>query len=61
VTVHPILVMGVSGSGRTTAGPLLAAALETHFVDADSLHSEANRRKMAAGIPLNDADRAPWR
>jgi gluconokinase len=60
VTVHSILVMGVSGSGKTTVGALLAAALETHFVDADSLHSEANRRKMAAGIPLNDADRSPW-
>jgi carbohydrate kinase (thermoresistant glucokinase family) len=55
-----ILLMGVSGSGKTTVGALLAAALETHFVDADSLHSEANRHKMAAGIPLNDEDRAPW-
>ena len=55
-----ILLMGVSGSGKTTVGALLAAALETQFVDADSLHSEANRHKMAAGIPLDDADRAPW-
>jgi gluconokinase len=55
-----ILLMGVSGSGKTTVGALLAAALETHFVDADSVHSEANRHKMAAGIPLNDANRAPW-
>lgn len=55
-----IVAMGVSGSGKTTVGALLAAALETQFVDADSLHSESNRRKMAAGIPLNDADRAPW-
>jgi gluconokinase len=55
-----ILLMGVSGSGKTTVGTLLASALGTRFVDADSLHSEANRQKMAAGIPLNDADRAPW-
>jgi gluconokinase len=55
-----ILLMGVSGSGKTTVGALLAAALETQFVDADSLHSEANRQKMAAGIALDDADRAPW-
>jgi gluconokinase len=55
-----ILLMGVSGSGKTTVGALLAAALAAQFVDADSLHSEANRQKMAAGIPLNDADRAPW-
>ena len=55
-----ILLMGVSGSGKTTVGTLLAGALGTRFVDADSLHSEANRRKMAAGIPLNDTDRAPW-
>ncbi len=54
------IVMGVSGSGKTTVGELLAAALETQFVDADCLHSQANRRKMAAGIPLNDADREPW-
>jgi gluconokinase len=52
--------MGVSGSGKTTVGTLLAAALGTQFIDADSLHSDANRQKMAAGIPLTDADRAPW-
>jgi gluconokinase len=56
----PTLVMGVSGSGKSTVGALLAASLATQFVDADSLHSEANRRKMAARFPLNDADRALW-
>ena len=55
-----IVVMGVSGSGKTTVGALLAAALEVQFLDADSLHSEANRLKMAAGLSLNDMDRAPW-
>jgi len=52
--------MGVSGSGKSTIGEGLAAALELPFVEGDELHPEANRRKMAAGIPLDDADRGPW-
>ncbi|PPF78741.1 gluconate kinase [Subtercola sp. Z020] len=52
--------MGVSGSGKTTIGLALAAALAVDFVDGDDLHTEANRQKMAAGIPLTDDDRAPW-
>lgn len=52
--------MGVSGSGKTTIGAALADALGLPFVDADSLHLPANVAKMAAGIPLDDADRAPW-
>lgn len=55
-----IIVMGVSGSGKTTVGTLIATELATRFVDADSLHSQANRRKMSMGIPLTDEDRAPW-
>jgi gluconokinase len=55
-----ILVMGVSGSGKSTVGALLAATLGLPFIDGDALHSEANKQKMAAGIPLDDADRAPW-
>ncbi len=55
-----ILVMGVAGSGKTTVGQLLAEKLGFEFHDADSYHSEANRQKMANGIPLDDADRAPW-
>jgi gluconokinase len=55
-----ILVMGVSGSGKTTIGQLLSAQLDWPFVDGDSLHSAANVAKMAAGIPLTDDDRAPW-
>jgi gluconokinase len=55
-----VLVMGVSGSGKSTVGALLATALGLRFVDGDSLHPESNRRKMAAGIPLSDADRQPW-
>ena len=56
----PVVVMGVSGSGKSTVGAALARALAVPFVDADALHPEANRAKMAAGIPLDDADRAPW-
>jgi len=52
--------MGVSGVGKTAVGRLVARALELPFHDADDLHPEANRRKMAGGIPLTEADRAPW-
>ena len=55
-----IVLMGVSGSGKTTIGTLLAERLHTVFADADSYHSPANKAKMAAGQPLNDADRQPW-
>ncbi|WP_434426535.1 gluconokinase [Nannocystis pusilla] len=55
-----IVVMGVSGAGKTTIGQRLAAALGARFVDADEFHTPANRAKMAAGTPLDDADRAPW-
>jgi gluconokinase len=55
-----IVVMGVSGSGKTTIGEALAARLGVPFTDADSLHSAANIAKMAAGHPLTDADRWPW-
>jgi gluconokinase len=52
--------MGVSGAGKTTVGHRLAAAAHVPFVDGDDLHPAASVRKMAAGIPLTDADRAPW-
>lgn len=55
-----VVVIGVAGSGKTTIGRRLAAALGTGFVDGDSLHSDANVAKMAAGTPLVDADRWPW-
>jgi gluconokinase len=55
-----ILVMGVSGSGKTTVGQQLAAALGWQFSDADTFHSSENIEKMRRGIPLNEADRAPW-
>lgn len=55
-----LVVMGVSGSGKTTVAMLLAQRLGWVFEDADSLHPPANVEKMHAGIPLDDADRAPW-
>ena len=55
-----VLVMGVSGSGKTTIGTLLAERLQTVFADADAYHSEANKAKMAAGNALSDEDRQPW-
>jgi gluconokinase len=55
-----IIVMGVSGSGKTTIGRLLAARLGWDFYDADDFHSPENISKMAKGIPLTDEDRKPW-
>lgn len=56
----PLIVMGVSGSGKSTIGTALATALGIEFIDGDDLHPRANKAKMAAGHPLNDEDRAPW-
>ena len=56
----PIIVMGVSGCGKTTVGRALAARLNAAFLDADDFHPEANVAKMRAGKPLTDDDRAPW-
>jgi gluconokinase len=55
-----LMVAGVSGSGKTTVGALLAGRLGWQFADADAFHPAANIAKMAAGIPLTDADRQPW-
>jgi carbohydrate kinase (thermoresistant glucokinase family) len=55
-----IIVMGVSGSGKSTIGALIAGALGVPFVDGDSLHPRSNVEKMAGGHPLNDDDRWPW-
>lgn len=52
--------MGVSGSGKTTVGKALAAALGWPFIDGDDYHPGANREKMARGQPLTDTDRIPW-
>ncbi|XP_052013312.1 probable gluconokinase isoform X2 [Apodemus sylvaticus] len=55
-----LLVMGVSGSGKSTVGALLASKLGWKFYDADDYHSEDNRIKMGKGVPLSDQDRIPW-
>lgn len=55
-----IVVMGVSGSGKSLVGKALAKALGVPFIEGDSLHGEANVEKMSKGIPLTDEDRWPW-
>jgi carbohydrate kinase (thermoresistant glucokinase family) len=55
-----VIVAGVSGSGKTTVGALLAGRLGWRFADADDFHPAANVEKMRAGIPLTDDDRWPW-
>jgi len=55
-----IIIMGVSGSGKTTIGSLLAKELNCKFYDADDFHSETNKEKMSKGIPLTDKDRVSW-
>ena len=60
---HPpplVVVMGESGSGKTTVGAALAQRLRVPFADADDFHPKANIDKMSAGIPLTDDDRGPW-
>ena len=56
----PMIIMGVSGCGKSTVGKLLADELGSTFIDGDDLHPVSNKKKMAAGLPLNDADREPW-
>jgi gluconokinase len=55
-----LIVMGVSGCGKSTVGALLAKRLGARFADGDAFHPAENVAKMAAGRPLDDADRAPW-
>ena len=58
--MHPVVVMGVSGSGKSTVGTALAERLRVPYADADDLHPPANLAKMAAGHALDDDDRYPW-
>ena len=55
-----IVVMGVSGCGKSSVGIALAETLGARFIDGDDLHPAANKAKMSAGIPLDDEDRWPW-
>lgn len=55
-----VIVMGVSGCGKTSVGEKLAEALHCRFIEGDSLHPPDNIAKMSAGIPLDDLDRWPW-
>lgn len=55
-----VLVMGVSGAGKSTIGHALADALQADFLEADAFHSDANVAKMKSGVPLDDSDRWPW-
>jgi len=55
-----IVVMGASGSGKTTVGRALANAVQAEFRDADEFHTQDSIEKMARGVPLTDDDRAPW-
>lgn len=55
-----IILMGVSGSGKSTVGAALAREINAKFIDGDDLHPRANIQKMASGTPLDDDDRAPW-
>ncbi|KAK4263390.1 hypothetical protein QN277_028808 [Acacia crassicarpa] len=55
-----IVIAGVSGSGKTTIGQMLATELNYSYLDADDFHSQSNKDKMHSGIPLSEEDRIPW-
>ncbi|KAI9126408.1 hypothetical protein K1719_002829 [Acacia pycnantha] len=55
-----IVIGGVSGSGKTTIGQMLATELNYRYLDADDFHSQSNKDKMHSGIPLSEEDRIPW-
>ncbi|MGO7181710.1 gluconokinase [Rhizobium brockwellii] len=57
---HAIIVMGVSGCGKSSVGEKLTEALHLAFVEGDALHPAANVEKMSKGVPLTDEDRMPW-
>ena len=60
LTSSPLVVMGVSGSGKSLVGSMLARAFQRAFVDGNALHSPASLAKMSSGCALDDDDRAPW-
>ncbi|WP_411704920.1 gluconokinase [Edaphovirga cremea] len=60
MTGQSVVLMGVSGCGKSSVGAAIAREFGAKFIDGDDLHPRANIQKMAAGSPLNDDDRAPW-
>ncbi|XP_015055861.1 gluconokinase isoform X1 [Solanum pennellii] len=60
LTGKAIVLMGVSGAGKSTIGEMLGRAVHGRFLDADDYHSESNKEKMKNGIPLSEEDRVPW-
>ncbi len=58
--IHVLVVMGVSGSGKSTVAQALAKELDWSFIEGDQFHSKENVAKMSAGIPLTDGDRSDW-
>lgn len=60
MAVGPIIIMGVSGCGKTTIGRALAQHFDVPFIEGDALHPKSNVEKMRGGTPLNDDDRWPW-
>lgn len=56
----PVVIMGVSGSGKSTVGALLAERIGAVFIEGDDLHSSESKEKMRSGVPLQDDDRGPW-
>ncbi|MCJ8314476.1 MAG: gluconokinase [Saccharospirillaceae bacterium] len=58
--IHPVIVYGVSGCGKSTIASEVSRNIDAEFLDADDFHPQANLDKMASGDPLNDEDRQPW-
>ena len=60
MTTRHFIIMGICGCGKTTAAQFIAQHLQCPYAEGDDFHTQANRDKMGAGIPLTDEDRFPW-